>query len=117
MLMLSAEERRALWRRLIEAIEAYAEGVESAPVAPRLDPEAIRGLLARFDFERPVAPGEALDFAVDGLWRHQVHTPHPRYFGLFNPAPTTLGIAADALVAAFNPQLAAWSHSPLAVEI
>jgi len=117
MLMLSAEERRALWRRLIEAIEAYAEGVEGAPVAPRLAPEEIRTLLARFDFERPVAPGEALDFAVDGLWRHQVHTPHPRYFGLFNPAPATLGIAADALVAAFNPQLAAWSHSPLAVEI
>ncbi|HEY8022531.1 MAG TPA: aminotransferase class V-fold PLP-dependent enzyme [Thermoanaerobaculia bacterium] len=117
MLMLSAGERRALWRRLIEAIEAYAEGVESAPVAPRLAPEEIRALLARFDFGQPVAPGEALDFAVDGLWRHQVHTPHPRYFGLFNPAPATMGIAADALVAAFNPQLAAWSHSPLAVEI
>lgn len=26
-------------------------------------------------------------------------------------------IAADTLVATFNPQLAAWSHSPLAVEI
>ena len=28
-----------------------------------------------------------------------------------------MGIAGDALVAAFNPQLAAWSHSPLAIEI
>jgi glutamate/tyrosine decarboxylase-like PLP-dependent enzyme len=46
-----------------------------------------------------------------------VHTPHPRYYGLFNPAPTTMGIAADALTAAFNPQLAAWSHSPFAVEV
>ena len=45
-----------------------------------------------------------------------MHTPHPSYFGLFNPAPTTMGIAADTLVAAFNPQLAAWSHSPFAVE-
>ena len=47
----------------------------------------------------------------------QVHTNHPRYFGLFNPAPTTLGIAADTLVAAFNPQLAAWSHAPFANEV
>ncbi len=117
MLMLSADDRRALWQRLIEAIEAYTEEVGSARVAPRLDPEEIRGLLARFDFGAPVEPNEALDFAVGGLWRHQVHTPHPRYFGLFNPAPTTMGIAADALVAAFNPQLAAWSHSPLAAEI
>jgi glutamate/tyrosine decarboxylase-like PLP-dependent enzyme len=28
-----------------------------------------------------------------------------------------MGIAADTLVAAFNPQLAAWSHSPFAVEV
>ena len=54
---------------------------------------------------------------VHNLWQYQTHTPHPRYFGLFNPAPTTMGIAADTLVAAFNPQLAAWSHSPLSIEI
>jgi glutamate/tyrosine decarboxylase-like PLP-dependent enzyme len=28
-----------------------------------------------------------------------------------------MGIAADALVAAFNPQIAAWSHSPFAAEV
>ena len=117
MLMLDAETRDALWRRLIEAIEDYASRVGEARVAPELDPEAIRSLLAPFDFARPVEPLAALDFAVENLWRHQVHTPHPRYFGLFNPAPTTMGIAADALVAAFNPQLAAWSHAPFANEV
>jgi glutamate/tyrosine decarboxylase-like PLP-dependent enzyme len=117
MLMLDAEARSELWRRLIEAIETYTAGVGNARVAPELDLEAIGEALAPFDFEEPVPAAKALDFAVDGLWRWQVHTPHPRYFGLFNPAPTTMGIAADALVAAFNPQLAAWSHSPLAAEI
>ena len=117
MLMLDAETRRALWDRLVEAIEKYLTGIGDARVAPGLDSGAIREALAPFDFEHPVAPIEALDFAVDGLWRWQVHTPHPRYFGLFNPATTPMGIAADALVAAFNPQLAAWSHSPLATEV
>jgi glutamate/tyrosine decarboxylase-like PLP-dependent enzyme len=117
MLMLDAETRGELWRRLVEAIESYLNGVGEARVAPPLDLDAIRGALAPFDFERPVAPLEALDFAVESLWQWQVHTPHPRYFGLFNPAPTTMGIAGDALVAAFNPQLAAWSHSPMAAEI
>jgi len=117
MLMLEAEVRNALWRRLIEAVERYETEVSTAPVAPPLDVEAIRGLLAPCDFARPADPLAALDFAVEGLWKHQVHAAHPRYFGLFNPAPTTMGIAADTLVAAFNPQLAAWSHSPLAVEI
>src|SRR5947209_12467745 len=123
MLMQDAETRRALWERLAAAIEKYLNGVGEARVAPELSTDgvgaisAIREALAPFDFERPVAPAAALDFAVDGLWRWQVHTPHPRYFGLFNPATTPMGIAADALVAAFNPQLAAWSHSPLAAEV
>lgn len=117
MLMLEAEARRALWRRLEEAIERYAAEVGTAPVAPAADPEEIRERLARFDFAAPSDPLEALDFATDGLWRGEVHAAHPRYFGLFNPAPTTAGIAADALVAAFNPQLAAWSHAPFPVEV
>jgi glutamate/tyrosine decarboxylase-like PLP-dependent enzyme len=117
MLMLDAETRSALWRRLVEVIEGYMERVDVARVAPELDLQEIRSRLAGCDFRRPLDPLEALDVAVEGLWRHQVHTPHPRYFGLFNPAPTPMGIAADALVAAFNPQMAAWSHSPFAAEV
>ena len=116
-LLLPPEERQELWRRLIEAIETYVRDVGDAPVASPTNAAELRELLAGWDFSAPVAAGEALDFAVANLWRHQVHTPHPRYYGLFNPAPTTLGIAADALVAAFNPQLAAWSHSPFAAEV
>ncbi|HVF60149.1 MAG TPA: aminotransferase class V-fold PLP-dependent enzyme [Thermoanaerobaculia bacterium] len=117
MLRLETEARQALWGRLVAAIEGYAEGVDDLPVAPPADLGELRRLLAPFDFARPLDPEAALDFAVAGLTRHQVHTPHPRYFGLFNPAPTTMGIAADALVAAWNPQLAAWSHNPFAAEV
>jgi glutamate/tyrosine decarboxylase-like PLP-dependent enzyme len=116
-LLLPADERQALWRQLIEAIETYTSGVHRAPVAPSVSAAALREMLFRWDFTTPVAPREALEFAVDGLSRFQVHTPHPLYFGLFNPAPTTMGVAADALAAAFNPQLAAWSHNPFAVEV
>jgi len=116
-LMLDGETRAQLWRKLAEAIEAYATRLETGRVTPPLEPTRLRALLARFDFSAPVDALEALDFLVEGLWKFQTHTPHPRYYGLFNPAPTTMGIAGDALVAAFNPQLAAWSHSPLAIEI
>jgi hypothetical protein len=40
-----------------------------------------------------------------------VHTTHPSYFGLFTSE------CADRIVAAFNPQLAVWSHAPACVEI
>ena len=115
--MLDAGTRAELWRKLVDAIEAYATKLENSRVTPPLDPAKLRATLSRFDFCVPVDALEALDFLVEGLWKFQTHTPHPRYYGLFNPAPTTMGIAGDALVAAFNPQLAAWSHSPLAIEI
>jgi len=117
MLMLEPAERAALWNRLNAILEDYFAGVQRMPVAPELDPLRLRALLEPYDFTSPVPPLEALDFAAAGLRRFQVHTPHPRYFGLYNPAPATMGIAADTLVAAFNPQLAAWSHSPFAVEV
>jgi glutamate/tyrosine decarboxylase-like PLP-dependent enzyme len=117
MLMLRESERRRLWERLIAEIERYARDLDAHRVTPPLDPPGLRAMLAGFDFETPLDPVDAVSWTAAALWENQTHTPHPRYYGLFNPAPTTMGIAADALVAAFNPQLAAWSHSPLAIEI
>jgi glutamate/tyrosine decarboxylase-like PLP-dependent enzyme len=116
-LMLNEQTRADLWRRLTEVIENYLTNVETARVFPELDIEKIRGELAMRDFTRPAGAVEALDYVADAMWRFQAHSRHPRYFGLSNPASTTMGIAADMLVAAFNPQLAAWGHSPFAVEV
>ncbi|HEX8097718.1 MAG TPA: aminotransferase class V-fold PLP-dependent enzyme [Pyrinomonadaceae bacterium] len=116
-LLLGEDERQRLWRLLFEVIEDYTKRVGEARVAPELDLQALRSFLKPFDFGQSVEPLEAVRRVAEGLWQYQVHTPHPRYFGLFNPAPTSASIAGDALVAAFNPQLAAWSHSPLAAEI
>jgi glutamate/tyrosine decarboxylase-like PLP-dependent enzyme len=74
-------------------------------------------MLAACTFEQPMDPLEAVDFVARGMSQYQTHSSHPRYYGLYNPAPTSMGIAGEALAAAFNPQLAAWSHSPLAIEI
>ncbi len=109
--------RNELWQHVFEAIEEYTARVGDLPVAPSLRPEKIRDLLATVDFDHPQEPHDILEFVTGGMWDNQVHVPHPRYFGLFNPAPSAMGIVADALVAAFNPQLAAWSHSPFAAEV
>ncbi len=120
-LLLEDETRRALWAQVIERIEGYVSGVATGGMRvtpePSLTAGVLRERLAHFDFDAPLSPGAAVDLAADLLTEAQVHTPHPRYFGLFNPAPATMGVAADALVAAFNPQLAAWSHSPFANEV
>lgn len=116
-LLLDEAARRRLWRTLEGFIEDYVRRVDTLPVAPRLDMPALRALLAPFTFESPRAPDELVPQIASALVEHQVHVAHPCYFGLFNPAPSTLGIAGEVIAAALNPQLAAWSHSPLAAEI
>lgn len=116
MLMLDEAARKQLWTDLISAIEEYIEQVRTLTVSPPLEPENVRRFVRSFDFSKPINPGEALRKVVEGMRQYQVHTPHPMYYGLFNPAPSTMGIAADALVAALNPQMAAWSHNPFAAE-
>ena len=116
-LLLDSGTRARVWAHLSAIIESYISGVEHRRVTPELSPRKIRSLLSACDFEQPMDPLEAMDFIARSLTDYQLHTAHPRYYGLFNPAPTTMGIVADALVAAFNPQMAAWSHSPMAAEI
>ncbi len=107
----------ALWQTVAQMAQDYRRDLPGLPVAPVLDPGALRGALAAFDFDARRPWQDVLVWVDDRMRGDQLHTGHPRYFGLFNPAPVPLGVAADALVAAYNPQLAAWSHSPFAAEV
>lgn len=116
-LRLDEASRARLWDRIVEIIERHWVTVDDGRVAPTLDPAGLRSSLDALHLEDGLEPDAVLDFVVSGLTNAQVHTDHRRYFGLYNPAPTTMGVVADTLVAAFNPQLAAWSHSPFAAEV
>jgi len=116
-LSIGGDERRALFAHVAQLIEAFLDDVGDLPVTPQADPKEIRRALAAYDFSGPRAPSEVFDDCAEWLRRWTIHVTHPRYFGLFNPRPTTPSILADALVAAVNPQLATWSHSPAPVEI
>jgi len=116
-LLLDATDRRELWSQLDGLIENFISTIPHKPVVDEMTPPQVRELLAGVDFSKPMQPADALRLAADGMSRTHVQVSHPRYFGLFNPAPSTMGIAADALVAAMNPQLAAWKHAPFAAEV
>jgi glutamate/tyrosine decarboxylase-like PLP-dependent enzyme len=109
-------ERSTLWAELVAQAEEYFDGVASLPVASRLNQAELQAVLDTFSFDNPGPRADVLRRFTRELKRHQVHTPHPCYFGLFNPAPTFMGILGESIAATLNPQLAAWSHSPLAVE-
>lgn len=114
-LRLDTANRRQLWRETSELIERYVEDVNSLPVQVLPDPAVLRQRLEQFDFDSPMDPSSALALVGESMRSMQTHVTHRRYFGLFNPAPTSVGILGEALTAAFNPNVAAWSHSPFAV--
>jgi glutamate/tyrosine decarboxylase-like PLP-dependent enzyme len=113
----SAEQCRQTEARLTAALEDFAARIPNAPVTPTLDIPAFRNELAGFDFRAPQSLDTLLAWVIDRLQSGLVQITHPRYFGLFNPAPTFPAICADRIVAAFNPQLASATTSPAAVEI
>lgn len=107
-----------VWERLLAEIEAFAPPPREHPVLAPTDATTLRAELeARFDFAAPVPLGELTADVARLLRTHAVHVTHPRYFGLFNPSTRPAGVVADALAAAYNPQLAAWSHAPAAIEL
>jgi aromatic-L-amino-acid/L-tryptophan decarboxylase len=116
-LLPDADARGRAQRRLVELIERHWEEVGDLRVTPDTTYEEVAARLAEFDFREPVPPERAIEVCGELLRGGIVHTSHPRYFGLFNPTPTFAGVCADALVAAFNPQLAVASHAPVAVAI
>jgi glutamate/tyrosine decarboxylase-like PLP-dependent enzyme len=86
-------------------------------VVPTFDIAAFKAELAAFDFRAPRALDELLSWSIVQMEHGIVHMTHPRYFGLFNPAPTFPAECADRIAGAFNPQLATWTTAPAAVEI
>ena len=117
MLDLPKGDLDALWASVTEVAKTHASRLADSRATPSLDGAAVRGLVAGCRFEEPMAPAAAVELVAEALYRHHVHPPHPRYFGLFNPAVTQAGAAGDTLAAVFNPNVAAWSHSPFAVEV
>lgn len=113
---LNPEQRKTSWNYLIDKLERYYAHTSQFQVAPELKVDEIIGHARNFDFNKTLSPEKALQHVLDGMEKWAVHTPHPSYFGLFNPRANFPSILADLITATLNPQMAAWSHSPFAAE-
>ena len=111
------EDRKRWDDFLTRALHNADERVAKGSVTPTLDPDSFRSELKRFDFQAPRPLGDLLSWTIERMEHGLVHVNHPRYFGLFNPAPTFPAQCADRIAATFNPQLATSTTSPVAVEI
>lgn len=107
------EIENALTIRLAEALSR----VDLGKVTPTLNIDLFRKELLSKTFGDPENLTDLLDWTIAHMELGLVQMTHPRYFGLFNPAPTFPSVCADRIAASFNPQICVWSHAPAAVEI
>lgn len=106
------------WDEAESNIRDFIAHVDEGPATPDHDLAAMHeNIEAQFDFSQPVPPDEAVRRVSRLLRTWATHTSHRRHFGLFNPEPLPVTIAADALAAAFNPQLATVHHAPGAIAL
>jgi aromatic-L-amino-acid/L-tryptophan decarboxylase len=114
---LISEQRIFLWKHLIAKLEEYYRDTGILRVTPNLSSEEIAQYIHQNPIGQAIDPAKAIDFVIEGLIKYAVQTPHPMYYGLYNPRTTFPSILGDTIAATLNPQLAAWSHSPFAAEI
>ena len=110
-------EREQLENFLTQELILANQRVAGGSVVPTQDFDVFKRELADFDFEAPRPLKQLLKWTMAQMEHGIVHVNNPRYFGLFNPAPTFPAQSADRIVASFNPQLATSTTSPAAVEI
>ena len=109
--------RSSLEQLVAEITDFYAQ-VPELPITPEVSPGTIRSYLAEHCDLSTANPLESISADVVGTMRRwSLHSTHPRYFGLFYPTDNLPSVVADALVALYNPQLATWTHAPVANEI
>ncbi|MEO0339053.1 MAG: pyridoxal-dependent decarboxylase [Bacteroidota bacterium] len=109
--------RTHIVRNVFALLEDYYANPERRQVAKDWDMREIKQYAQQIEFSQSNPSDAVLRHVIEGLDQYAVHTPHPNYFGLFNPRSNFASILADLITAVYNPQLAAWSHAPFANEI
>jgi glutamate/tyrosine decarboxylase-like PLP-dependent enzyme len=107
-----------LLHRLADHAESYLDALGRAPLYADVTPAALRAHLASaYPFDHPRPPDEVFDDVTRMFWDWAEHAGNPRHFGLFRPGIDATAVAAEALVALHDPNLATWNFAPAAAEI
>lgn len=118
-LALGRDRFRRAGHALVDQIADFLEHLPERQVTSGVAPDAIRALLGG-DAPLPEAgedPEELLRSAAQLLLDHSLFNGHPRFFGYITSSPAPIGMLGELLAAAVNPNVGAWTLSPVATEI
>ena len=112
------EEFRRAGHRVVDLVADWLGRMPQGPVTRTATPRGLRAVLG--DGPVPLEgmpPLPALEQAARLLFEHSLFNGHPRFWGYITSSATPLGALADFLASAVNPNVGAWTLSPLASEI
>src|SRR5215471_4091324 len=118
-LELSSEEFRTLGYRLVDRIASHFEMIRERSVTSGESPASIR-LAIGADHRLPVTGTQSqamLDDVTDMLFEHSLFNAHPRFWGYITSGPAPIGVLAELIASAVNPNVGAWKLAPVATEI
>ncbi len=114
---LEQSEKLRLLSIVEQRIQEFYTALPRIAVAPSVQADKVKEYVKSLSLTNSKDPEDVINHITKGLAAYAVHTPHPRYFGLFNPRPAAMSTFGDYITASFNPQMAAWSHAPYANEV
>jgi aromatic-L-amino-acid/L-tryptophan decarboxylase len=111
---LPPDEVRRIGRLAADAVAEHREGLLARPVFGKVGPRAAL-------FDQPVPENgqsfdEILAFVREHVLPYPMGNSHPRFFGFINATPDPVGITADYLAAAMNPNCWGGDHAAVHVE-
>lgn len=116
---LSPEQFREMGHRLVDQVAEMWETIRDRPVTPAPEPSDIRKLIGS---PRPLPmdgadPKQLIENITSVLMNNSLYNGHPGFWGYVTAGPAPLGILADFLAAAVNPNCGGWTLSPVGSEV
>lgn len=116
---MTPQEFRAAGHDLVDRIADFLGGIRDRPITSGSSPQEIR---ASLQAERTLPDagtdaGELLASVSHLLFDQSLHNGHPRFMGYVTSSAAPIGMLGDMLAAAVNPNVGAWTLSPVASEI
>jgi glutamate/tyrosine decarboxylase-like PLP-dependent enzyme len=116
---MTPQDFRTLGHDLVDRIADFLGGIRARAVTRGASPRAVRDLL---DADRPLPadgadPAQLLASVSELLFEQSLHNGHPRFLGYVTSSAAPMGMLGDLLAASVNPNVGAWTLSPVASEI
>jgi len=112
------EEFKKIGYQLIDTISNFIDTIGEKPVTRGETPEQLQKILGDPPLPEKGSPaGEILSRTSGLLLEHSLFNGHPKFLGYITSSPAPIGMLADLLASAVNPNVGAQILSPLATEI